>query len=236
MRIYLDVETVPSQKPDARDLIRANIKPPGTLKKPERIAAWWQDAAPDAVEEAWRKTALDASAGELVSISWATDDDGPFTAIRSKRDDERVVLAQFFGQLQAHLMANAVRMADGRELWEDAPLFVAHNAQFDLGFLWRRSVVLGIRPPFRIPAPDARPGSYGCTMRAWAGPRDTIGLDRLTRALGVATPKGDMDGSKVYDAWQAGELDRIAKYNAADVVATRECWQRMAWEKSEVAA
>lgn len=230
MRIYLDVETVPSQAPDARDLIRASIKPPGTLKKPESIAAWWQDSAPDAVEDAWRKTALDASQGELVAISWASDDAGPFTAIRSKHHDERVVLAEFFGQLQAHLTANAVRLADGRELWEDEPFFVCHNSAFDLGFLWRRSIVLGIRPPFKIPAPDARPGLFGCTMRAWAGPRDTISLDRLCCALGVQSPKGDMDGSKVFDAWRAGELDRIAKYNAVDVVATRECWRRLNWE------
>ncbi len=232
MRIFIDCETVPSQAPDARDLIRASIKPPGTLKKPESIAAWWQDAAPDAVEEAWRKTALDASQGELVAISWASDDTEVSTAIRAKGDDERVVLVRFFGQVQRYLEDNAIRDHRGQAIYEVDPFFVAHNAAFDLGFLWRRSIVLGIRPPFRIPAPDAKPGSFGCTMKAWAGPRDQISLDRLCRALGVPSPKGDMDGSKVYDAWQAGELDRIAKYNAADVVATRECWRRLNWEAS----
>jgi 3'-5' exonuclease len=230
MRIYLDVETVPGQAPDARDLIRASIKPPGTLKKPESIAAWWQDAAPEAVEEAWRKTALDASQGELVAISWATDDTGPFTAIRAKGDEEQIVLAQFFGQLQACLENDAVRDHRGQAIYEVDPFFVAHNAAFDLGFLWRRSIVLNIRPPFRIPAPDARPGSYGCTMRAWSGLRDQISLDRLCRALGVQSPKGDMDGSKVYDAWQVGELDRIQRYNQDDVTAVRECWHRLNWE------
>ncbi len=55
----------------------------------------------------------------------------------------------------------------------------------------------------------------------------------------MPTPKGDMDGGQVFDAWLAGELDRIAKYNAADVVATRAIWHRLQWETSasaEVAA
>lgn len=231
MRIYLDLETIPSQAPDARDLVKAGIKPPATHKKPETIAAWWENEAPAAIEEAWRKQALDAAVGEIVSISWATDDDGPYTAIRGKHDNERAVLAQFYGQLQAALEAAAIRDHRGQAIYDDAPYFIAHNAAFDLGFLWRRSIVLGIRAPFTIPSPIAKPGSYGDTMTAWAGNRGTIGLDKLCTALGVPTPKGDgMDGSKVYDAWQAGELDRIAKYNRADVLATRECWRRLNWE------
>ena len=70
-------------------------------------------------------------------------------------------------------------------------------------------------------------------MAAWAGKRGTIGLDKLCKALSVPTPKGDgMDGSQVFDAWLAGELDRIAKYNAADVVATRAIWHRLQWESA----
>ena len=38
---------------------------------------------------------------------------------------------------------------------------------------------------------------------------------------------GDMDGSQVYDAWLAGEYDRIATYNLQDVKATAEVWHRL---------
>lgn len=232
MRIYIDVETIPSQAPDARDLVRQTIKPPGTLKKPETIAAWWESEAPAAIEEAYRKQSFDAAAGELVSISWASDDcTAARTAVRGPGEDERQLLSAFFTGVVALLDANAIRLADGRELWEGSPYFIAHNAPFDLGFLWRRSIILGIRPPFTLPAPNAREGKdYGCTMAQWAGYRGTISIDRLCRALDVETPKGDLDGSKVFDAWQAGELERIAKYNAADVLAVRTIWQRLYWE------
>ena len=43
-------------------------------------------------------------------------------AIRSKADDERVVLAQFFGQLQAHLEAGAIRDHRGQAIYDDAPV------------------------------------------------------------------------------------------------------------------
>ncbi|NJD24079.1 MAG: hypothetical protein FIB06_01600 [Betaproteobacteria bacterium] len=232
MRIYFDIETAPDMRLGAREAIRAQLKAPANYKKPESIAQWLAEEGEAAADTAWRKTALDASAGELISIAWCTDDDGDAqSVIRAPGDDERTVLAGFFNQVQQLLEAGAIRDHRGDLVYDDAPFFVAHNAAFDLGFLWRRSIVLGVRPPFRIPGPCAREGKdFACTMRTWAGPRDTIGLDRLCRALGIASPKGDLDGSKVYDAWQAGELERIAEYNRRDALAVRDIWHRLNWE------
>jgi hypothetical protein len=67
MRLYFDIESIPSQAPDARDLVRATIKPPATYKKAETIAKWWEEDAPAAIEEAYRKQALDATSGELIT-------------------------------------------------------------------------------------------------------------------------------------------------------------------------
>jgi 3'-5' exonuclease len=232
MRIYIDVETVPSQAPKARENVRLAVKPPGNIKKPESIAEWWAKEGEAAIEEAYRRQSFDAAAGELVSISWAGDDcNEAHSAVRGPGESEGAMLAMFFGQLQAHLQANAIRDLRGNEIWEDAPYFIAHNASFDLGFLWRRSIILGMRPPFKVPDPSAREGKdYGCTMARWAGYRGTIGMDRLCCALGVETPKGDMEGGMVFDAWLSGETERIARYNGADVLAVRAIWHRLNWE------
>lgn len=232
MRVFFDAETVPSQVQFARDQVRQTIKPPATLKKAESIASWWENESPAAIEEAWRKQAFDASVGELISISWATDaDTEAHCVIRGPGESERDLLAEFFKRLQLQLEDGAIRDHRGDLIFDDGPFFIAHNAAFDLGFIWRRSIILGIRPPFRVPGPNARePKDYGCTMRAWSGWKDAISLDRLCRALGVPTPKGDLDGSKIIDAWLAGELDRIAEYNRDDVIATRACWYRLNWE------
>ena len=238
MRIYFDIETVPSQIMGAREAARAGVKPPGSYKKPETIAAWWQDEGEAAVERAYRAQALDASVGEIASISWAADDGDVQTAIRAHGEDERIVLVRFFAGVQSLIDAASIPLANGQDPWQPDPYFIAHNAPFDLGFIWRRSAVLGIRPPWKMPTPAAREGKdYGCTMRLWAGPRDTISLDRLCTALGIQSPKSDdMDGGKVYDAWRAGELDRIAEYNRQDVLAVRAIWHRLNWEGGDHAA
>jgi hypothetical protein len=65
-------------------------------------------------------------------------------------------------------------------------------------------------------------------MLAWAGYGGRVSLDALCRALSVPTPKdGGIDGAGVYDAWLAGECDRIAAYNVRDATATRDVWQRL---------
>ena len=110
-----------------------------------------------------------------------------------------------------------------------SPNIVGHNVAWDLRFLWQRFVVNGIAPPnwLRV-AVKAKPWDISDTMTMWNPDRDKrISLDRLCRILGVPTSKGDMDGSKVWDAYRAGEIDRIAAYCRADVEAVRECYRRM---------
>ena len=103
---------------------------------------------------------------------------------------------------------------------------------FDVGFMRRRCWVHGIKPPTWFPALYARDGrDYGDTMTTWAGYRERISLDRLCKALGVPSPKVDgMDGGAVFGLWQAGEFDKIAAYNAADVEAVRQVWLRLSFE------
>lgn len=231
MRIYLDIETLPSLKPDARDIAGESVTPPGTLKKPESIANWWLEEGPAALEAAYRKQALDAATGELCAVGFAGDDTEPVSLVRALDESEPVFLTRALDAIWALLDTRAVTAPNGRD-WPAEPYFIAHNAPFDLGFLLRRCWVNNTRPPFKLPTPSAREGKdYGDTMTAWAGYRGTISLDRLCRALGVPSPKAEgVDGSQVFDLWQAGEHLRIATYNAADVLATRQCWQRLNWE------
>lgn len=231
MNIFLDVETLPSLAADARELCRQGVKPPGSYKKPESIAQWWKDEGESAIEDAYRKQALDAASGELCAVGFASDDSEPVSLVRALDEFEPAFILRALDGIKA-LMDEGSRTGPDGHRWPDEPYFIAHNAPFDLGFLLRRCWVHGIRPPFRIPGPSAREGKdFGDTMTVWAGYRGTIGLDRLCRALGIPSPKGGgMDGSQVFDRWQAGEHGTIAQYNAADVLAVRECWWRLTWQ------
>lgn len=74
MHLYLDIETIPGQRPGLRDEIAAKITPPGNISKPETIAAWEAEKKPELVEEAYRKTSFDGGVGHVVSIAYAIDD------------------------------------------------------------------------------------------------------------------------------------------------------------------
>ena len=229
MQIIFDIETIPSQQPDARELVRASLKPPGTLKKPESIAAWWANEADAAVEDAYRRQSLDGGlAGEVISIAACTPDGRQWVRCRTQEEKESELLLAFGAQVESWIDQDARAVAEGFNYAQD-PFLIAHNAAFDLGFLWRRCIVNGVRLPFKVPGPMARAGQhYGDTMSAWAGYGNRVSLDALCRALGVPSPKDNgMDGSQVFDAWLAGEHERIAQYNLTDALVTMEVWHRL---------
>ncbi len=231
--ITLDIETIPSQQPGARDQIRASLKPPGTLKKAESIAAWWKDESEAAIETEYRRQSLDGGlAGEIVSIALVAcndDDDPGWVYCRVPGESEASLLQLFCHAVAYRLDREATKNAGGEFNWANDPFFIAHNAAFDLPYIWHRCIINGVRLPFKFPTPSARSGKdYGCTMLAWAGYGGRVSLDALCRALGVPSPKdGGIDGAGVYDAWLAGESELIAAYNLRDTLATRDVWQRL---------
>lgn len=228
MQITFDIETIPSQQPDARAAVLATIKPPATLKKPETIAAWWANDSAAAVEDAYRKQSFDALHGEIISIAAAGPDGQEWASCREQGQSEAGLIADFGQVVRTWLEAAAGRTPDGRIFADMDPWLIGHNAAFDLGFLWRRCAVLGVRLPFKLPTPAARAGQhYGCTMTLWAGYGKTVSLDALCRGMGIPTSKDDLTGAEVFDAWMAGEYDRIAAYNLQDVKATAEVWHRL---------
>lgn len=231
MRIYLDIETLPSLAPEARELVRASVRPPANYKKPETIEAWWREEGEAAVETAWRKCALDGATGELCAVGFAPDDGEPVSLVRGLEEPEAAFLRRALLAIDELCDTFAVIGPDGHN-WRADPYFVCHNASFDLGFLLRRCWALSVRPKFKLPLPSAREGrDFGDTMILWAGHRGTISLDRLCHALGISSPKTDgIDGSQVLDLWLSGRHDRVAEYNAADVAAVRACWHRLNWE------
>lgn len=226
MYVFLDIETVPSQTEGALEAIRQTIRPPAQYSKPESIQRWLDENADAEAEKQWRRTALDGAQGEVISVAFAVDDDEPLVYARhhegtkSEADLLREVYAVLTMEMQA---SNAT---------PDSVTWCGHNAAgFDLPFLYKRSVVLGVRPSvnLRHDCPPWHPNIQD-TMALWAGRTGTVSLDALCRALSVPSPKAEgMDGSRVYDRWKAGDTDAITRYNVQDVEAARACYKRLAF-------
>lgn len=227
MRLFFDVETLPSLSPDAREEVRKTIRPPANYKKPETIAEWWANEGEAAVERTYRSQALDAAQGELCAVGFATDAMAPVSLVRELAESEGVFIRRALAAIE-QLRQDASPSAD----WPAEPYFIAHNAAFDLGFLLRRCWVHGVKPPFTLPEPNSRPGrDFGCTMTLWAGPRERIALSAICKALGLPDPKAEgIDGGDVLDLWREGRHQELAAYNVRDVAGVRAVWYRLHWE------
>ena len=99
---------------------------------------------------------------------------------------------------------------------------------FDIPYLVARSVVLGVPARVDLLGRGFKPH---CDVHSvlTQGSRNLqpASLEIVCWALGIESPKGDMDGSMVAPAYHAGEIEKIATYNAADVRATAAVYQRV---------
>jgi predicted PolB exonuclease-like 3'-5' exonuclease len=107
---------------------------------------------------------------------------------------------------------------------------VGHNIiGFDLPFIYQRCLVNNIaaRPPINLGEYNVR-GVFDTMKGWWLGSRNRVGLDDIAWALGIESSKtGEVEGSKVFDLYQAGRLEEIREYNLNDVRVTRKVYERL---------
>jgi predicted PolB exonuclease-like 3'-5' exonuclease len=247
MKVFIDIETIPSQDPavstriaDSFPAISEPDEPrcPLHFKKAETIDAWEKETLPrlratallryhqdctkreTAIEDAWRKTALDGSSGEIICIAWAIEDNEPSVLSRTLTGSEAELLNAFFSVLH-------------KQLDQRHAAWVGHHVTFDLRFLFQRAVILGVKPPFPLWW-EAKPWGEHLqdTMVMWAGVRDKISLNRLCDALNLPS-KGDplgehyIDGSLVWDFVKLGKIQEVSEYCQGDVTRCREVYKRL---------
>lgn len=217
VNLFLDIETLPTNRPEIITELRASVTPPATYKKPESIAAWMRENIDAETDTAMRKTALSGAFGRVCVIGFAIDDSPVQTVSHS--DDEAFVLHEFM-----HFLSTIERHE-----WFTTTV-VGHNVSaFDLRFLMHRCIINNVKPHVILSrAAAAKPWGIEVydTMTSWDS-QNRISLNKLCKALSIDTPKGDIDGSKVYDYVMAGKIDEVAEYCARDVQATRAVYKRM---------
>jgi len=208
MKIYIDLETIPVQDEDKKTYLLENMKPPANYKSDEAIQKW-KDAN---AENVILNTSFDGTFGQICTIGYAVGDDPVQTIQRLGEDTDAHIIQRFYDDI--YKVKN--------------PYFIAHNKEFDLRFLWLRTVInqsdnLGVQ----IPVDDRYNKSSFCTMKAWAGFYGKGGsLDSVCRALGIPGKQG-MTGADVWSEYQAGHYQKIADYCADDVEAVRAIYKRI---------
>lgn len=244
MNLFLDIETIPTQRPDIMAEIReeltvekeakiAAIAPPGNYKKQETIDEWLANEAPKIaakieadfeqnVDAAYRKTALDGAFGQICVIGWAVDADAV----------QRHYVRDLSLEEEAALLTSFMKWHDESDSMMTT--VVGHHVSgFDLRYMAQRCMVHGIRPATVISrSAAAKPWETDRvydTMVQWSGAGNRISLDKLCKALGVVSPKSEITGANVWDYIKAGKIAEVADYCVSDVEAVRRVHKRMTY-------
>ena len=161
-----------------------------------------------------KKLSLSAATAKIICLCYAIDPpaDGPIQVLQGEETD---IIKNFW------------------KLAVDCNLFVGHNIlDFDLRFIYQRSIIHQIKPSRDIPFTRFRNAPIYDTMQEWSKwGREHVSLDTLSKALGIPSPKENLDGSKVYPYYRAGKLPEIIEYCKRDVDSVRQVYKRLTFTK-----
>ena len=157
-----------------------------------------------------KRLSLSAATARILCLAYALEPpaDSPVAVLGG---DEREILQSFW------------------KLATETNLFVGHNVlDFDLRFIHQRSMIHQIKPSRELPFARFRSAPIFDTMHEWSKwGREHVSLDLLARALGIASSKECLDGSKVYPYYRAGKLAEICEYCKCDVDTVRQVYRRL---------
>lgn len=165
-----------------------------------------------------KKLSLSATTAKILCLCYAMEP-AVHTAIEVLDGDEREIIRGFW------------------TLAEDCSLFVGHNIlDFDLRFIYQRSIIHQIKPSRDIPFARFRNAPVYDTMQEWSKwGREHVSLDALSKALGIPSPKESLDGAKVYPYYRAGKLAEIIEYCKRDVDSARKVYRRLTFTNGTLA-
>jgi DNA polymerase elongation subunit (family B) len=230
VNFVLDIETIPRDlRSESRKVqeyvweraLRRAAEPgaaPVEVSLEAYLAAPDAEACAPARERIERYMALKPEFGHVVCVGMGHDGRGrgdlETKALTAQRvGDERVILEAFWEVVRA------------RRDW----CFVTYNGlAFDLPFLIRRSLYLGVAPTTGLPLRPFVLERHFDVMRVLANwERDAVRLDIVAELLGLAKTPAGMEGSQVLGLWRAGRTDDIEAYCLGDVRLVYEVFLRL---------
>lgn len=163
-------------------------------------------------EELVSRFGLDPTTGRVIVIGLIDTDTGRETTFA--RASERELLEAFWTWLPAN---------------EPARYVTFNGKRFDVPYLNIRSAIHGLRPEAIIPAdPGYRDRHYDVREVLEGNDRRRRGsLDYFCAIFGIPSPKLEMDGAQVAEAYGEGRLEDIVSYCLEDCRATAALYERL---------
>lgn len=226
----IDIETIPlaAYKERAANRLKRSLER-GRMSE-EQQQRYFEDQSAEE-ERAFGLGSLAATSGRVLSIAVHI---GSFAGVRvrgfEQSESEHVFGIDPDGQEQSEEQALNDFLALMRSFDPDIDEIVGHNIiGFDLPFIFQRCLVnnIPIKPFVNLSEFNVR-GVYDTMHRWWLGAKNRVALDDIAWALGIPSSKTDeVEGSRVFELYQAGRLAEIREYNLNDVRVTRKVYERL---------
>jgi uncharacterized protein YprB with RNaseH-like and TPR domain len=178
-------------------------------------------------EDFYDRAGIWAEFGKIICISvgyFTSKSDIRHFRVTSFFGDEKKILSDFNNLLNNHF--------NGPQ-----HLLCGHNAkEFDIPFIARRMIILGIPIPNKLNLFGKKPWEipHLDTLELWkfGDYKHFTSLKLLTKILGIPSPKGDIDGSQVGHVFYIEkDIDRIVTYCEKDTIAVAQVFLKLRREE-----
>ena len=216
--LFLDIETVPQY--EAHEHLTDEWKSLWDVKASYLI----RNKENETSQSIYSRAGIYAEFGKIICISCGV--------IAGTGDEKKFLIKSFFGHDEKLLLYQFCEMLN-KWCAEDNKYLCAHNGkEFDFPYLCRRLIVNHIPLPDILKLHGRKPWDipHFDTLELWkfGDYKSYTSLNLLAHALGITTPKDDIDGSKVHEVyWKNKDLARIVTYCQKDVVTVAQIFLRM---------
>jgi hypothetical protein len=227
----LDIETL--ALPGFRDRVGPKLERDFRLgyMRIEQQTRYLEDIAAEE-ERVYQLGSLNAASGRILCLAVHV---GPVPGVEIQGLTSKQSEHAFGIDADGNEQDEATALRDFLSLMSDfdpeCDLVVGHNIiSFDLPFIFQRCLANNISVKPFIDLGEFRVQGVYDTMRAWwlGDRRSRVSLDDVAWSLGFESSKtADVEGSRVFDLYQAGRLAEIREYNLNDVRVTRKVYERM---------
>lgn len=179
------------------------------------------------------KLSLNPGTGRIVAIGmWRPEESKGGVLLEEDSDDK--VSEEWESLADREMIYRGSEAEILREFWryvaQSVGRLVTYNGRsFDGPFLTLRSALLGVEPS-RSFSPYRYSFSRHCDLAeviSFFGARRMETLDFWCRQAGIESPKKGLDGSKVGEAYENGEIEEIGRYCLEDARATAELFKTL---------
>ena len=212
--LFLDIETVPevssfSELPEKKQILWD-----------KKSTYFRKDESP---EDVYQRAGIYAEFGKIICIS---------VGMTFLKDGIRnIKLHSYFGDDEGTLLQEVIELLEKLNKKPEI-LLCAHNGkEFDFPYMARRMLIRGLPLPSTLNVAGKKPWEvpFLDTLELWkfGDYKHYTSLELLADLFGIPTPKDDLDGSQVCDAyWKDHDLARIVKYCEKDVLTVAQLFLR----------